>query len=157
ENLRGSAFNDTLTGDGNNNVLEGGPGSDTLNGNGINDIDTVSYEHASGAVTVDLSSGAAHGTAPGDVANVGTDTLSNFEAVRGSAFNDTLTGNGSSMLEGGAGADTLNGVNGGSDTASYEHAGAAVTVNLLNPLVNTGEAAGDTFNFVRNVRGSQFN
>ena len=101
ENLRGSAFNDTLTGDGSNNVLEGGPGNDTLNGNG--GIDTVSYEHASAGVTVDLASGTAHGTAPGDVAKVGTDTVSNFEAVRGSAFNDTLTGSGTSLLEGGAG------------------------------------------------------
>jgi len=108
-------------------------------------------------VTVDLASNTGHGTAPGDVAKVGTDTLSNFEAVRGSSFNDTLTGSGNSMLEGGAGADTLNGVNGGSDTASYEHATAAVTVNLLNPGLNTGDAAGDTFNFVRNLRGSQFN
>ena len=155
EDLRGSAFDDTLTGDGSNNVLEGGPGDDALNGNG--GIDTVSYEHASGGVTVDLASNTGHGTAPGDVAKVGTDTLSNFEAVRGSSFNDTLTGSGNSMLEGGAGADTLNGVNGGSDTASYEHATAAVTVNLLNPGLNMGDAAGDTFNFVRNLRGSQFN
>ena len=164
ENLRGSAFNDTLTGDGSNNVLEGGPGNDTLNGNG--GIDTVSYEHASAGVTVDLASGTAHGTAPGDVANVGTDTVSNFEAVRGSAFNDTLTGSGTSLLEGGAGGDTLIGAIGGSDTASYEHATAAVTVNLLTPGANTGDAAGDTFVFVdnlsqvhsiSNVRGSQFN
>ena len=145
-------------------MLEGGPGNDTLNGNG--GIDTVSYEHASAGVTVDLASGTAHGTAPGDVANVGTDTVSNFEAVRGSAFNDTLTGSGTSLLEGGAGGDTLIGAIGGSDTASYEHATAAVTVNLLTPGANTGDAAGDTFVFVdnlsqvhsiSNVRGSQFN
>ena len=57
-------------------------------------------------------------------------------------------------------------MNGGSDTASYEHATAAVTVNLLTPGANTGDAAGDTFVFVdnlsqvhsiSNVRGSQFN
>ena len=34
ENLRGTAFDDTLTGDGNNNVLEGGLGQNTLNGGG---------------------------------------------------------------------------------------------------------------------------
>src|SRR6185436_17612143 len=91
---------------------------------------------------------------------------SNFEAVRGSAFNDTLTGSGNSTLEGGPGADTLIGAISGSDTASYEHATAGVTVNLLNPGTNTGDALGDTFVFVdalsqvhtiSNVRGSQFN
>jgi len=152
ENLRGSSFDDTLIGDGGSNVLEGGPGNDTLDGNNGIGTDTVSYEHATGPVTVDLSV-----TAQQNTIGAGLDTISNFEAVRGSAFNDILTGNGNRMLEGGPGADTLNGVNGGNDTASYEHAATAVTVNLANPLANTGDAAGDTFHFVSNVRGSQFN
>jgi Ca2+-binding RTX toxin-like protein len=54
ENLRGSAFDDTLISNGNSSVLEGGPGNDTLIGPpGGNE--TVSYEHAPGPVTVDLS------------------------------------------------------------------------------------------------------
>ena len=64
ENLRGSAGDDHLTGDGNDNVLEGGPGNDTLNGGG--GYDTVSYEHATGGVTVDLFAGTAQGTGTGD-------------------------------------------------------------------------------------------
>ena len=46
---------------------------------------------------VDLLAGNAHGTAGGDVANVGTGTLvgSGFGAVIGSAYNDTLLGLGS--------------------------------------------------------------
>ena len=40
----------------------------------------------------------------------GTDTLSNFEHLRGSNFNDTLTGNtGANSLFGGLGNDTLSG------------------------------------------------
>src|SRR4029079_7191780 len=92
--------------------------------------------HATGPVTVDLSV-----TAQQNTIGAGLDTISNFEAIRGSAFNDILTCNGNRMLEGGPGADTLNGVNGGNDTASYEHAATAVTVNLANPLANTGDAA----------------
>ncbi len=91
------------------------------------------------------------GTANGDPPSVGHDTISNFGAVRGSAFNDTLTGGDGAVLEGGAGADELIGKSVGSDgsvTASYEHATAGVTVNLLNPGLNTGEASGDTFVFV---------
>ncbi|UZE13538.1 retention module-containing protein [Pseudomonas sp. B21-053] len=38
ENLVGSNFNDTLTGDSNNNVINGGLGNDTLNGGGGDDL-----------------------------------------------------------------------------------------------------------------------
>ena len=34
---------------------------------------------------------------------------------------------------------------------------AALTVNLGNPVSNTGEAAGDTYNSIENLRGSGFN
>jgi Ca2+-binding RTX toxin-like protein len=40
--------------------------------------------------------------------------------------------------------------------ASYEHAASGVTVNLATPALNSGEAAGDTFTFINNVRGSNF-
>ena len=91
ENLRGTDFNDILTGDGQNNVIEGGVGDDALDGgaNGFG-IDTVSYEHATSAVTVDLSVVASQQNTQG----AGSDTLTNFEGVRGSTFNDTLTGDG---------------------------------------------------------------
>jgi Ca2+-binding RTX toxin-like protein len=158
ENLRGSRLDDTLTGDGNNNVLEGGPGGDTLDGG--SGIDTASYEHVpddgSGiGVTVDLSS-----LAPQNTVKAGTDTLSNIENLRGSGFADTLTGNaGNNVLEGGPGGDSLDG-GGGSDTASYEHATAGVTANLANPNdpinPNTGEALGDSYQFIENLFGSRF-
>ena len=152
ENLRGSNFGDTLTGDGNSNILEGGPGNDTLNGGGGGN-DTASYEHASIGVTVDLTISGPQNTGT----STGTDTVINIENLRGSAFNDTLTGNGNSTLEGGPGADHLIGQSGLQDTASYEHASTGVAVNLANPVLNTGDAAGDTFTFINNVRGSNFN
>ena len=149
DNIRGSAFNDVITGDANNNIIEGGAGNDTLNGNGGND--TVSYEHATAAVTINLATVSAQNTV-----GAGTDTITNFSNIRGSAFNDTLTGNSSAnVLEGGAGADALVG-NGGSDTASYEHADSGVTANLLTTASNTGDAAGDTYTGIANLRGSAF-
>jgi uncharacterized delta-60 repeat protein len=45
----------------------------------------------------------------------------------------------------------------GSDTVSYELAGAAVTASLLKPKGNTGDAAGDTYNSIENLTGSAFN
>ena len=81
ENLTGSNLDDTLEGNAGNNKLVGGLG-----------IDTVSYAHAtSGAngqgVTVNLALTSAQNTV-----TAGTDTLSGFENLTGSQFNDTLRG-----------------------------------------------------------------
>jgi Ca2+-binding RTX toxin-like protein len=156
ENLRGTAYDDTLTGDGNNNVLEGGLGHNTLNGGTAGGSgDTVSYEHATAGVTVDLSL-----SGPQNTIGAGTDTLSNFGILRGSSNDDTLTGNGSSVLEGGPGNDHLVGkyiLNQPGDTASYEHATVGVTVNLSNTNAqNTGGAGTDTLTNISNLFGSQF-
>ncbi|HSH92577.1 MAG TPA: calcium-binding protein, partial [Roseimicrobium sp.] len=81
ENLTGSNFNDTLEGNAGNNNLVGGLG-----------IDTVSYANVtsgtnSQGVTVNLGLTSAQNTI-----RAGTDTLSGFENLTGSQFNDTLTG-----------------------------------------------------------------
>jgi Ca2+-binding RTX toxin-like protein len=150
ENLRGTAFNDVLIGDGNNNVLEGGLGNNTLDGGG--GFNTASYEHATAGVTVSLAV-----SGPQITGGAGTDTLMNIEALRGSSFDDTLTGNGSGMLEGGLGNDTLIGQAGLNDTASYEHATSGVTVNLaiIGPQ-DTHSAGTDTLINIANLNGSQF-
>ncbi|NIJ20310.1 Ca2+-binding RTX toxin-like protein [Sphingomonas naasensis] len=136
ENLVGSALNDTLIGDGNNNVIEGGLGNDVLTGGG--GIDTASFAGTSSGVTVNLAGqGAAQNT------GAGSDTLSGFENLEGSAFADSLTGDSNAnTLTGGAGDDTLNpGANTvgaidlldgglGSDTASFADATSAVTAVL---------------------------
>ena len=143
--------NDTLTGDGNNNVLEGGTGTNTLDGG--NGFDTASYEHAAGPVTVSLAA-----PGPQTTGGAGIDTLTNIEALRGSSFDDTLTGNGSSVLEGGPGNDHLIGQAGQNDTASYEHATSAVTVNLaITSQQDTHGAGLDTLTNIANLMGSQFN
>lgn len=100
---RGNAQANRITGNNATNVIAGGVGNDTLDGAG--GIDTVSYEDATAGVTVQLGISGAQNTV-GD----GTDTLANFENVRGSGFNDKLTGTaGNNLLDGGRGADRLTG------------------------------------------------
>ena len=59
------------------------------------------------------------------------------------------------MLDGGAGADVLDGT-GGTSFAAYWDSAAGVTVNLLNTALNTGDALGDTTINLHNVQGSNF-
>jgi Ca2+-binding RTX toxin-like protein len=112
ENLIGSQYNDTLTGNAGANVMEGGAGDDTMDG--AAGTDTASYAGAAAGVTVSLGlQGAAQNTG-----GAGTDTLSNFENLTGSAFADVLTGNAAlNTLVGGAGDDVLNGNSAGTVVA----------------------------------------
>jgi Ca2+-binding RTX toxin-like protein len=149
ENVIGSSNADTLIGDSGDNVLEGSGGNDILNGGNHGVFgDTVSYAGAASAVTVSLAIATAQNTV-----GAGTDTISNFENIQGSALNDTLTGNSfANVLIGGAGADNLNG-GGGSDTASYFNAPAAVIASLVAGGTG-GDANGDTFTSIENLSGS---
>ena len=117
DGIGGSDFNDMLTGDNNgNNWLYGNGGNDTLAGLGGNDqldggdgFDTADYSAATGPVTVNLGTNSSSGAA-------GNDTLTTIEAVLGSAFNDSLSGDANdNLLDGGAGNDTLSGA-AGNDT-----------------------------------------
>jgi Ca2+-binding RTX toxin-like protein len=140
EQVVGSNFNDTLI---------GGSGIDTLNG-GLG-IDTASYQNATAAVNVNLSTGTATD------GQGGTDTLISIERVIGSNFNDTLIGGvGNDSLNGGAGNDTLNG-GAGNDTASYQNATAAVNVNLSTGIATDGQGGTDTLISIERVIGSKFN
>jgi Ca2+-binding RTX toxin-like protein len=195
ENVTGSAFADRLLGDRFANVLAGGDGADTLLGGGGGDtlqggadsdvlqgqdgddvldggggIDFASYESASLAVIIDLSSLDIQNTR-GD----GLDRLQNIEGVIGSGFDDVLTGsNAANTLRGGGGGDTLNGgagadilsgdagddvLDGGADgdTASYATAAVGVTVDLgLTGAQDTRGAGLDRLLNIEGLTGSQF-
>ena len=143
ENIGGSAFNDTLTGNDENNSLYGNNGDDLLSGNGGNDwirggagTDTLNggagNDTLIGGTGADILDGGegrdkadyrysdaavnvdiAANTASGGDAE--GDTLSSIENIGGSAFNDTLTGNDeNNSLYGNNGDDLLSG-NGGND------------------------------------------
>ncbi|WP_435640671.1 beta strand repeat-containing protein [Micavibrio aeruginosavorus] len=142
ENIIGSAFNDTLTGNGSDNVIEGGTGNDTMDGAG--GIDTADYANAASGITVSLAVAGAQVTG-----GAGTDTLSNFENLTGSAFDDVLAGNsGTNILIGGAGTDRL----------TYAAAVAGVTISLaLTTAQNTGGDGTDTISGFEDLTGSAFN
>ena len=163
ENLTGSAFADTLTGDTGNNVLIGGSGADNLYGGIGNDtlfggagadrldggdgIDTASFITATTGVSVNMTSGVVLG---GD----GADTLTAVENIIGSNFADTILGNAvDNIIAGGALNDSLDG-GGGNDTVDYSTSAAAVVVNLSSGVNTGGDAAGDILTNFENIRGS---
>ncbi|MEM9685197.1 MAG: calcium-binding protein, partial [Pseudomonadota bacterium] len=148
ERILGSAFGDTITGDGGSNTILGAGGADILDGGLGNDIlsggagadmidggggrDWAFYDTSSSGVVVDLSDGLAEsgGDAQGD-------TLSDIEAVLGSAHDDTLIGNSASnYLGGGSGNDTLSG-----------GAGRDILRGDAGDDTMTGGDGGDTFFF----------
>lgn len=115
ESLTGSAYNDTLTGNSSSNTIIGGDGNDTVEGAGGNDTltggngtDTVSFAGAGSAITFNLST-----TTSQNTVGAGSDTVSGFENITGSAYNDTLTGDtAANTIAGGAGNDTISGGDG---------------------------------------------
>ena len=92
ENAIAGSGDDTLIGNGANNLLNGGGG-----------YDTVSYATASAGVTVNLTL-----AGPQNTIGAGTDSLIGFETLVGSNFDDRLTaGAGTITIRGGGGNDTL--------------------------------------------------
>ena len=121
-------------------------GADTLDGTGGDDW--ADYLGSAAAVTVNLATGGSGGEAQGD-------SYISIEHVRGSDFNDQLTGNaGNNVLLGGLGKDTLDG-GAGVDWAYYTNATGGVNVNLATGGTG-GEANGDKYVSIENVRGSNF-
>ncbi|MGE4428622.1 MAG: beta strand repeat-containing protein, partial [Solirubrobacteraceae bacterium] len=127
ENVIGSRYDDTLTGDVSGNDMAGGAGNDEVSGGAGNDLlvggsgndildggdddDWVSYADDPAGVYVSLDSGTATDGWGG------TDALSDIENIEGSAFSDTLIGSSgnNSILGGEGGIDILHGL-GGDDT-----------------------------------------
>ncbi len=182
--LDGGAGNDILDGGAGADQLIGGAGTDTARYTSATAGVVASLAASSsnqGDAAGDTYSGVENligsnfaDTLRGDAANnrleggAGNDTLeggAGNDSLLGGTGNDTLIdgwgndtldgGDGDDILEGGAGTDTLIGGN-GSDTARYVSATVGVTVDLITPSNNRGEAFGDTFNSVENVIGSNF-
>ena len=162
ENIIGTQGDDTLTGDGGDNVIEGGEGGDTLDG-GANGTggDTLSYEGSDDWVRITLNAAGTAATASRGHAS--GDTATNFENVRGSAFDDDLTGNGDAnklwglggddTIEGGDGNDTIEGGAGADDMdGGYTDGDTGTDGNQANSQVNTlsyaGSDAGVTVNLM---------
>ena len=116
ENASGSDFNDVITAaktgsaitaDNGDDLIISGIGNDRLDGE--TGIDTVSYEAATSAVSVDLSAGTATGGG-------GTDKLLRIESAIGSNLDDSLVGSGTAnALTGRGGMDQITGLGGADD------------------------------------------
>jgi len=135
ENLSGSIYADSLTGDGNANVLlgdigndslSGGAGADTLYGDGRTSVDTHDTGGSGPIVTYADVSLLPFAGAPGD-----------------------------DVLEGGDGDDTIDG-GGGIDTAAYITATGDVQVDLTSGFAS-GAAGEDTLANIENFLGGAFN
>ena len=182
EGVHGGNFNDTLIGNGVDNLLYGdngddslvgAGGNDTLRGEGGNDsldggsgVDTVDFSDSRANMNVNLTTGVATGE--------GTDRLTAIEIVLSGSGNDTLVGDASdNLLSGAGGTDSLSGGDGndsllggtgndvldggnGSDWALYTGATAAVTVNLSTGA-SSGAHGSDTFISIENIGGSDYN
>jgi Tol biopolymer transport system component len=90
EHLTGSKENDTLIGNDEDNIIFGNAGDDTMDGRG--GIDEVAFDESRMPVTADLGAGTA------DADWWGSDTFVNFENLAGSAYSDTLIGDGGDNL-----------------------------------------------------------
>jgi len=124
DTIRSGAGDDRVVGGGGNDNLFGGDGADNLKGgkgadiiDGGNGEDYLNYSNSSAGVNIDLFLGSASG---GDAEG---DSYTNIEHVRGSVFDDIITGNngnnilyggsgGNDILNGGKGNDRLNGLHG---------------------------------------------
>ena len=179
ENIIGTSEVDRLTGDAGANVIEGGGGGDTLSGGAeVSDFtaadadknDTLSYEHADSLVSVTLRGQGADNPAMTSRGDARGDAATNFENVRGSMYDDDLTGDananklwgmdgddnlvggdGADTIEGGAGADEMDGDNDNAsgqvrstdDVLSYAGSDDGVRVNLGAASAAGGHATND--------------
>ncbi|MBB3019822.1 Ca2+-binding RTX toxin-like protein [Microvirga lupini] len=171
------AGDDALYGGDGDDRIVGGAGADYVFGD--TGIDTADYYTAATGVVVDLTNRARNtGDAKGDsyqsIENLAgskfDDNLTadnNANAIHGYSGNDMLHGllgndtlegdGGDDILIGGAGADRLIGGAGLGDMVAYNAVnGMGVTVHLAKPQHNSGEAAGDTYDGIENVAGTQY-
>jgi Ca2+-binding RTX toxin-like protein len=165
--LFGMAGNDVLVGNGGPDTMAGGLGDDTYSVD--NGGDVVVENPGEGNDTVNAAVG--YGI-PDTVENLVLVEGSGAVAGIGSNASNRITGNsGHNHLVGGAGADALDGggsdddLDGGAggdalfggagfDYARYDSAPVGVYANLLNPSVNNGDAAGDSYSSIEGLIGS---
>ncbi|RZI97697.1 MAG: hypothetical protein EOP78_00030 [Variovorax sp.] len=152
DTLSGLGGNDTLNGGDGNDILDGGLGNDAMAGGAGDDIflvdsatDTVTEGAGGGTDTVQAT--VSYTLLDADVENL---TLLGTDNING-------TGSGSAnVITGNAGDNVLSG-GGGSDTANYATATAAVTVSLaVAGAQATGGAGTDTLASIENLVGSAF-
>jgi predicted extracellular nuclease len=101
---------------------------------------------------------AAYGAEFGSLAGANRiNALGGNDTVNAGASNDTIDGGaGNDNLTGGTGSDSLTGGTGW-DNAIYDTEASGIDARLYNAALNTGAAAGDTYNGIEGVIGTNFN
>ena len=142
DELNGGEGHDVLFGGGGADVLNGGEGDDKLFGGDGNDV-------LSGGPGENIGDGGG-----GDDRILGGDDK---DHLFGGTGNDYLLGGGENdILDGGEGADELDGGEGNRDAADYIGAISGVVANLSTGTGTVGEAAGDTYQNIEYLYGSNF-
>ena len=136
--LDGGAGDDTIDAGGGNDVVIGGAGADTLDGGTGND--TLDYSTSDTGVRINLTTNAATG------GHAAGDTISNFENITGSAFDDTLIGSASgNNISGGGGDDDIT-IIGNSNTIDGDAGDDIIHMNVFSSSNSIDGGAGtDTF------------
>jgi Ca2+-binding RTX toxin-like protein len=182
DKIRGGGGNDYLVGGAGGDSLYGGLGGDEHIGGDGTGVDYARYDDADyGNLVVSLAGPATNtGAAAGDtytgiegiIGGAGADRITgnssrNYlfggegnDSLRGAGGNDYLNGgNGGDQLYGGLGADQhVGGDDAGIDYARYDDGNYGnLIINLGNPGVNTGAAAGDTYVGIEGIAGGAGN
>jgi len=158
ENILGSSYNDTLTGDDGYNYIEGRDGDDILDGGRGGDhlVGSAGDDTLWGGNARDLLDG-------GD----GNDYLlgqQGNDRILGGNGNDLIDAGGNDQVDAGAGndrvlsragADTIDGGD-NEDVLMYHTSTAGVNVNIGNNTASGGDATGDVISNFENLRGSNF-
>lgn len=152
--VEGTSKNDWILGDNQNNLVIGGDGSDsietdsgfdTLIGgvgadtlNGGNGRDWADYSEATGSVNVNLDNGTGLGAEAQD------DVLVAIENLRGSAFNDTLTG-----------SDSVNILNPGLyEAVGFDNVDGEDGIDILQLVYDEAPDAADGFKITLDAGGN---
>lgn len=155
EEVIGTLFDDVIVGNDVDNFFVLGAGDDSVDG-GAGDFDQVSYGEETGGsgIVVDLAAGTATDTW-GDA-----DTLVSIEAIRGSQWDDQISGSDAdNSFRGMQGDDTMDGGN-GTDEVRYDRDAsrggtAGVTVDLGAGTATDGFGDADTLVSIERVRGTE--
>lgn len=156
QSMYGFQANDTLDGGVGDDLINGGEGNDLLTGG--SGFDIVDYSDSQAAVTVFLWENKARDDGFG-----GIDQIYGFEAIQGSAFNDTLAGdtyNNTLYGNGGMdtfiatdGNDTYYGGDGSGDWVDYADVAGSVTMDFSTGTVSHGQYQ-DTLVGIESIRGT---
>ena len=156
----GNAAANQITGNDQNNYLDGLAGADILIG-GKGD-DTYVVDNAADTITelagegTDLVRASASFTLSAEVDNLVLTGRGHINGT-GNELANVITGNyRNNVIEGGAGADRLDGGK-GTDTLSYAGSSSAVTIDLNARTAFGGDAEGDSFRNFESLIGSAHN